>query len=67
MATKAKAKGTKVLQREKKKMWELYQTLGSYAKVAKKMRRNPDTVSRYVNEYERSLQVAQAIIHRDLV
>lgn len=59
------AKGTKVSQREKKKMWEQYQLLGSYKKVAKKMRRNPDTVSRYVNEYERSLGVAQAIINRD--
>lgn len=59
------AKGTKVLQKEKKKMWELYQTLGSYTKVAKKMRRSPDTVSRYVQEYERSLGVAQAIINRE--
>ena len=61
------AKGTKVLQKEKKKMWELYQQFGSYTKVAKKLRRNPDTVSRYVQEYERSLSVAQAIINRDLV
>ena len=60
-------KGTKVLQKEKKKMWELYQQYGSYAKVAKKLRRNPDTVSRYVQEYERSLAVAQAIVNRDLV
>lgn len=59
------AKGTKVLQKEKKKMWELYQLLGSYTKVAKKMRRSPDTVSRYVQEYERSLGVAQAIINRE--
>lgn len=60
------AKGTKVLQKEKKKMWELYQQFGSYTKVAKKMRRSPDTVSRYVQEYERSLGVAQAIINREL-
>ena len=61
------AKGTKVLQREKKKMWEWYQILGSYTKVAKKMHRSPDTVSRYVNEYESSLKVAQAIIDKDKV
>ena len=48
-------------------MWELYQQYGSYTKVAKKMHRSPDTVSRYVNEYERGLSVAQAIINRDLV
>lgn len=57
------AKGTKVTQREKKRMWELYQDLGSYTKVAKKMRRSPDTVSRYVQEYERCLQVAQSILN----
>ena len=61
------AKGTKVLQKEKKKMWELYQQFGSYTKVAKKMHRSPDTVSRYVQEYERGLSIAQAIINRDLV
>ena len=60
-------KGTKVLQKEKKKMWELYQQYGSYTKVGKKLRRNADTVSRYVQEYERSLSVAQAIINRDLL
>ena len=63
----AKAKGTRVTQREKKKMWELYQELGSYTKVGKKMRRNPDTVSRYVQEYECSLKVAQAIINREQI
>lgn len=61
------SKGTKVTQREKKRMWELYQQLGSYAAVGKKMRRNPDTVSRYVQEYERGLSVAQAIIYRDRI
>jgi len=58
------AKGTKVLQKEKKKMWETYQLLGSYKKVAKKMRRSPDTVSRYVREYETALQVAQALTQK---
>lgn len=48
----AKAKGTKVTAREKKKMWEWYQKLGSYKAVGKKMKRSPDTVSRYVHEYE---------------
>lgn len=61
------AKGTKVLQKEKKKMWELYQQLGSYAKVAKKMRRSPDTVSRYVQEYESNLRVASIMTDKDKV
>ena len=42
----------KVTQTEKKKMWELYQKYGSFKKVAEKMRRSPDTVSRHVREYE---------------
>lgn len=52
------AKGTRVTQREKEKMWQLYQEVGSFAKVAKKMRRNPDTVSRYVREYEAAVAAA---------
>ena len=30
-------KGTRVTQKEKEKMWQLYQQLGSFKKVAKKM------------------------------
>lgn len=52
------AKGTRVTEREKKRMWELYQQFGSFKIVAKKMRRSPDTVSRYVREYETALRVA---------
>ena len=47
-------------------MWELYQQCGSYTKVAKKLRRSPDTVSRYVQEYERSLAVAQVLTQRSV-
>ena len=39
-------------------MWELYQQLGTYKAVAKRLRRSPDTVSRYVHEYETALGVA---------
>ena len=59
----AKAKGTRVSQREKNRMWLLYQDLGSYAAVAKRMRRSPDTVARYVNEMEQTIQIAQAAIN----
>jgi IS30 family transposase len=55
------AKGTRVTQREKRRMWELYQALGSYAAVAKKLRRSPDTVAKYVREYETAIQVAQIL------
>lgn len=56
------AKGTKVTEQEKRRMWELYQDLQSFKKVAKKMRRSPDTVSRYVHEYETVCGVAQYIL-----
>lgn len=55
----AKAKGGKVSEKEKRKMWELYQEYGCYAIVAKKMRRSRDTVSRHVKIYETALGVAQ--------
>lgn len=55
------AKGTRVSQREKRRMWELYQQLGSYKKVAKKMRRSRDTVAKYVLEYETALKVAHLL------
>lgn len=57
----AAAKGTRVSSREKRRMWELYQVLGSYKLVAKKMRRSRDTVAKYVLEYETALKVAQII------
>ena len=52
------AKGTRVTQQEKEKMWQLYQEVGSFVKVAKKMQRSPDTVSRYVHEYEAAVSAA---------
>ena len=58
------AKGTKVTEREKQKMWELYQEIGSFKKVAKKMRRSPSTVSRYVHEYETAIGLAQYLTKR---
>lgn len=58
----AKAKGTRVTQREKNKMFELYQVLGSYSLVAKKMRRSPSTVARYVSEMEASVREAKVVI-----
>ena len=46
------AKGTRVTQREKEKMWQLFQEGNNFVKIGKKLRRSPDTVSRYVHEYE---------------
>ena len=51
------AKGTRVSQKEKEKMWQLFQELGSFKKVAKRMRRDPGTVSRYVHEYETAVGI----------
>ena len=56
------AKGTRVTQQEKEKMWQLYQETGNFTKVAKKMNRNPDTVSRYVREYEAAVGAASVVL-----
>ncbi len=58
------AKGTRVTQKEKEKMWQLYQKLGSFKAVAKKMRRDSGTVSRYVHEYEAAIGAAGYILNR---
>ena len=56
------AKGTRVTQQEKEKMWQLYQEVGSFVKVAKKMQRSPDTVSRYVHEHEAAINAVRVVI-----
>ena len=56
------AKGTRVTQQEKEKMWQLYQEVGSFVKVAKKMQRSPDTVSRYVHEREAAVNAVRVVI-----
>lgn len=57
-------KGTRVTQKEKEKMWQLYQQYGSFKKVAKKMRRDAGTVSKYVHEYETAVGVASYILNQ---
>ena len=52
------AKGTRVTQQEKEKMGQLFQDGNSFVKIGKKLRRNPDTVSRYVREYEAAVSAA---------
>ena len=60
------AKGTRVTQQEKEKMWQLYQEGNTFKKIAAKLRRSPDTVSRYVHEYEAAVSVAGYIINRKM-
>lgn len=60
------AKGTKVTQTEKEKMWRLYQEVGSFKKVAKKMNRSPDTVSRYVHEYEAAVKAVSVVLNTNI-
>lgn len=57
------ARGTRVTQREKEKMWKLYQEGNSFVKIGKKLRRSPDTVSRYVHEYEAAVGAASVVIN----
>lgn len=56
------AKRTRVTQQEKEQMWQLYNQLGSYAKVAKKLHRSSDTVSRYVREHEAAVNAVRVVI-----
>ena len=56
------AKGTRVTQQEKEKMWQLYNQLGSYAKVAKKLHRSSDTVSRYIHEHEAAVNAVRVVM-----
>ena len=58
------AKGTKVTSREKKRMWELYQMGLTFSAIGKKMRRSPDTISRYVHQYEASLNLAKLLTQK---
>lgn len=53
----------KVTAQEKEKMWQLYQELGSFKKVAEKMKRGRDTVSRYVHEYEAAVAAAGYVMN----
>lgn len=52
----------KVTQQEKEKMYQLYQQLGTFKAVAKKMHRDPGTVSRHIHEYEAAMNVAGIIL-----
>ena len=42
-------------------MWQLYNEPGSFFKVAKKLNRSPDTVSRYY-EHEAAVNAARVVI-----
>lgn len=57
------AKGTRVTQQEKEKMWQLYREGNSFVKIGKRLRRSPDTVSRYVREYEAAVSAAGYVLN----
>lgn len=57
------AKGTRVTDAEKEKMWQLYQQIGSIEKVAKKMRRGRGTVSKYVAEFEAATRATAYVLN----
>ena len=56
------AKGTRVTPQEKEKMWQLYRDGLSFKRIAEKLRRSPDTVSRYVHEYEAAVSAASVVL-----
>lgn len=54
-------KGTRVTQKEKERMWELYQQYGCFKTVAKIMRRSPETVSKHVHMYEAAIAAVRYV------
>ena len=56
------AKGTRVTQQEKEKMWQFYQDGNSFVKIGKKLHRSPDTVSRYVHEREAAVNAVRVVV-----
>lgn len=57
------AKGTRVSDAEKEKMWKLYQEIGVIEKAAKKMRRDRSTVSKYIAEYQAAVRAAGYVLN----
>ena len=49
---------------KKEKLWLLYQQLGTFTEVAKKMKRHPGTVSKYVHEFEVAVGAASYILNQ---
>lgn len=56
-------KGTRVTQKEKEKMWELYQDGKTFVAIGKKLRRCADTVSRHVHEYEAAVNAVRVVMN----
>ena len=50
-----------VSEKEAQRMWDLYQKLGTYTAVAKRMRRSAETVSRHVVRVEASIGTAKSM------
>ncbi len=53
----------KVTELEKEKMWKMYQELRSFKKVAAKLHRSPDTVSRYVHEFDAAVRATGYVLN----
>lgn len=53
----------RVTEKEKRRMWELYQQYGSFKKVARIMHRSPDTVSRHVREFEAAVGATERVLN----
>lgn len=60
------SKGTRVSNKEVERMVALYKVLGSYAAVGRKMRRNPATVAKYIQQYEVSIMTAEMLFHQGI-
>ena len=52
----------RVTQKEKEKMWELYQEGKTFVAIGKKLGRCADTVSRYVHEHEAAVNAVRVVM-----
>lgn len=53
----------RVTQKEKEKMWELYQEGKTFVAIGKKLKRCADTVSRYVHEHEAAVNAVRVVMN----
>ena len=53
----------RVTEKEKEKMWQLHNNGLAITEIAKKMKRDRSTVSRYVGEYEAAARATSYVIN----
>jgi len=53
----------RVSEKEKEKMWQLYNSGMTYTQIGKKIKRDRSTVSRYIGEYEAATRATSYVMN----